>query len=138
MKRLLVHPEAQAWVRSVWEELCRIALDDLAQPSSRLRAALEKPISIVAQALATDVVMQRHIDGVVEHLAHSIIAWRGEIGSFVAEVVAQLGYPHAFRPPGARGRERPPIHQDERHHCRRLCGLPDFHVRLATWVIIPE
>jgi uncharacterized membrane-anchored protein YjiN (DUF445 family) len=87
MKRLLVHPEAQAWVRSVWEELCRIALDDLAQPSSRLRAALEKPISIVAQALATDAVMQRHIDEVVEHLAHSVIAWRGEIGSFVAEVV---------------------------------------------------
>jgi uncharacterized membrane-anchored protein YjiN (DUF445 family) len=87
MKRLLAHSEAQAWMRSVWDEICRTTLDDLAQPSSRLRAVLERPISIVAQALATDAVMQRHIDEVVEHLAHSAIAWRGEIGSFVAEVV---------------------------------------------------
>jgi uncharacterized membrane-anchored protein YjiN (DUF445 family) len=87
MQRLLAHSEAQAWLGSVWNEICQMALDDLAQPSSRLRLALEKPISIVAQALATDDVMQRHIDEVVEHLAQSLIAWRGEIGSFIAEVV---------------------------------------------------
>jgi uncharacterized membrane-anchored protein YjiN (DUF445 family) len=87
MKRLLAHSEAQAWLRSIWNELCQAALDDLAQPSSRLRLALEKPVSIVAQALATDEVMQRHIDQAVEHLAQSLIVWRGEIGSFIAEVV---------------------------------------------------
>jgi uncharacterized membrane-anchored protein YjiN (DUF445 family) len=87
MRRLLAHPEAQAWVRSVWNELCQTALDDLARPSSRLRLALEKPISIVAEALGTDAAMQRHIDEVVEHLADSVIAWRSEIGSFFAEVV---------------------------------------------------
>jgi uncharacterized membrane-anchored protein YjiN (DUF445 family) len=87
MRRLLAHPEAQAWVRSVWNELCQTALDDLARPSSRLRLALEKPISIVAEALGTDAAMQRHIDEVVEHLADSVIAWRTEIGSFFAEVV---------------------------------------------------
>jgi uncharacterized membrane-anchored protein YjiN (DUF445 family) len=31
--------------------------------------------------------MQQHIDEVIELLAQSIIAWHGEIGSFVAEVV---------------------------------------------------
>lgn len=87
MRRLLAHPEAQAWVRSVWDELCQMTLDDLAQPSSRLRRGLEKPISIVAEALATDTVMQRHIDEVMEHLSDSVIAWRTEIGSFFAEVV---------------------------------------------------
>lgn len=87
MRRLFANSEAQAWLRSVWNELCQSALDDLAQPSSRLRLALEKPISIVAHALATDEVMQRHIDEVLEHLAQSLIAWRGEIGSFIAEVV---------------------------------------------------
>lgn len=87
VRRLLAHPEAQAWVRSVWDELCQATLDDLAQPSSRLRRGLEKPISIVAEALATDTVMQRHIDEVMEHLADSVIAWRSEIGSFFAEVV---------------------------------------------------
>lgn len=87
VRRLLAHPEAQAWVRSVWDELGQATLDDLAQPSSRLRRGLEKPISIVAEALATDAVMQRHIDEVMEHLADSVIAWRSEIGSFFAEVV---------------------------------------------------
>jgi uncharacterized membrane-anchored protein YjiN (DUF445 family) len=87
MRRLLAHSETQAWVRSVWNELCQTALDDLAQPSSRLRLALEKPISIVAEALAADAVMQRHVDEIVEHLADSAIAWRSEIGSFFAEVV---------------------------------------------------
>jgi uncharacterized membrane-anchored protein YjiN (DUF445 family) len=87
IQRLLAHPETQAWVRSVWNELCEITLDDLTQPGSRLRLALEKPISLVAQALATDEVMQQHIDGVVEQLAETLIAWRGEIGSFIAEVV---------------------------------------------------
>lgn len=87
MRRLLAHPEAQAWVRSVWDELCQTALDDLERPSSRLRLALEKPISIVAEALGSDAAMQRHIDEVVVDLADSVIAWRSEIGSFFAEVV---------------------------------------------------
>ena len=87
VQRLLAHSETQAWIKSVWNEICQAALDDLVQPSSRLRLSLEKPISIIAQALATDAVMQQHIDEVIEQLAQSIIPWRGEIGSFVAEVV---------------------------------------------------
>jgi uncharacterized membrane-anchored protein YjiN (DUF445 family) len=87
VKRLLAHPEAQAWLRSVADELAQKTLEDLAQPSSRLQLALAKPISILARALATDEVMQRHIDSAAEHLALSLISWRGEIGSFIAEVV---------------------------------------------------
>jgi uncharacterized membrane-anchored protein YjiN (DUF445 family) len=87
MRRLFANSEAQAWLRAVWNDLCQTALDDSAQPLSRLSLALEKPISIVALALATDEVMQRHIDEVVEHLAQSLIAWRGELGLFIAEVV---------------------------------------------------
>jgi uncharacterized membrane-anchored protein YjiN (DUF445 family) len=87
MRRLLAHPEAQAWVKSIWNELCQATLDDLARPSSRLRLTLEKPIAIIAEALGADAAMQRHIDEVVEDLADSVIAWRSEIGSFFAEVV---------------------------------------------------
>jgi uncharacterized membrane-anchored protein YjiN (DUF445 family) len=54
MRRLLADSESQAWLRTAWNELCQTGLDDLAQSSSRLRLALEKPISIVAQALATN------------------------------------------------------------------------------------
>jgi uncharacterized membrane-anchored protein YjiN (DUF445 family) len=86
-RRLLGHPDTRAWLAATWKELGDAAAADLAQPQSRLSAALEKPISLVAKALATDEVMQRHIDDAVERIAHSLINWRTEIGSFIAEVV---------------------------------------------------
>jgi uncharacterized membrane-anchored protein YjiN (DUF445 family) len=86
-RRLFAHPDTRAWLTSVWNQLCNAAIDDLAQPESRLSIALEKPISLVAQTLATDEIMQQHIDDAVERLAHSLISWRTEIGSFIAEVV---------------------------------------------------
>jgi uncharacterized membrane-anchored protein YjiN (DUF445 family) len=86
-RRLFAHPDMRTWLSSIWKELCDAAVDDLAQPESRLAGALEKPISLVAQTLATDDIMQQHIDDAVERLAHSLISWRAEIGAFIAEVV---------------------------------------------------
>jgi uncharacterized membrane-anchored protein YjiN (DUF445 family) len=86
-RRLLAHPDTRAWLTSIWNQLCDTAVADLAKPESRLSVALEKPISLVAQTLATDEIMQQHIDDAVERLAHSLISWRTEIGSFIAEVV---------------------------------------------------
>jgi len=86
-KRLFAHPDTRTWLSSIWKELCDAAVDDLAQPESRLAGALEKPISLVAQTLATDDIMQQHIDDAVERLAQSLISWRTEIGAFIAEVV---------------------------------------------------
>jgi uncharacterized membrane-anchored protein YjiN (DUF445 family) len=86
-RRLLAHPDTRAWLTSIWNQLCDAAVHDLAQPESRLSVALEKPISLVAQTLATDEIMQQHIDDAVERLAHSLVSWRSEIGSFIAEVV---------------------------------------------------
>jgi uncharacterized membrane-anchored protein YjiN (DUF445 family) len=85
--RIINHPDVQAWLASVWSEASRVALEDLAKPSSQTRKALEKAISLVAKALAHDKAMQRHIDVFVERLATQLIEWRGEIGSFIAEVV---------------------------------------------------
>jgi uncharacterized membrane-anchored protein YjiN (DUF445 family) len=87
VRRLLAHPDTRAWLTSIWNQLCNAVIDDLARPESRLSIALEKPISLVAQTLATDEIMQQHIDDAVERLAHSLISWRTEIGSFIAEVV---------------------------------------------------
>jgi uncharacterized membrane-anchored protein YjiN (DUF445 family) len=86
-RRLFAHPDTRAWLTSIWRELCNAAVDDLTQPESRLSIALEKPISLVAQTLATDEIMQQHIDDAVERLAHSLISWRADIGAFIAEVV---------------------------------------------------
>jgi uncharacterized membrane-anchored protein YjiN (DUF445 family) len=85
--RILSHPDVQAWLASVWNELSRTVLDDLARPSSKTRGALEQGLHLVGRALATDQAMQRHIDEVLERLARQLIAWRGEIGTFITDVV---------------------------------------------------
>src|SRR5215470_10364252 len=86
-RRLFAHPDTRAWLTSIWNQLCNAAVDDLARPESRLSVALERPISLVAHTLATDEIMQRHIDDALERVAHSLISWRTEIGGFIAEVV---------------------------------------------------
>ncbi len=86
-RRLLAHPDTRAWLSSICNQLCDAAVGDLTQPESRLAVALEKPISLVAQTLASDEIMQQRIDDAVERVAHSLISWRTEIGSFIAEVV---------------------------------------------------
>jgi uncharacterized membrane-anchored protein YjiN (DUF445 family) len=86
-RRLFARADTRAWLASIWNQLCDAAIADLAQPQSRLSVTLEKPISLVAQTLATDAVMQQHIDDLVERIAHSLIGWRTEIGAFIAEVV---------------------------------------------------
>src|SRR5262249_9916578 len=86
-RRLFAHPDTRARLTSIWKELCNAAVEDLARPESRLSIALERPISLVAQTLATDEITQQRIDDAVERLAHSLISWRSEIGAFIAEVV---------------------------------------------------
>jgi uncharacterized membrane-anchored protein YjiN (DUF445 family) len=85
--RILNHPDVQAWIASVWSELTQTMLDDLAQPSSKVRAALEQGLHLVGRTLAADRVMQGHIDETLERLAAYLVTWRGEIGGFIAEVV---------------------------------------------------
>ncbi|QRM32540.1 DUF445 domain-containing protein [Microvirga sp. VF16] len=85
--RILNHPDVQAWIASVWGELSQTMLDDLAQPSSKMRSALEQGLHLVGRTLASDHVMQRHIDEALERLAAYLTTWRGEIGGFIAEVV---------------------------------------------------
>src|SRR5579871_2790818 len=65
-RRLFTRPDTRAWLASIWNQLCDAAIADLAQPQSRLSVTLEKPISLVAQTLATHEVMQQHIDDLVE------------------------------------------------------------------------
>jgi uncharacterized membrane-anchored protein YjiN (DUF445 family) len=85
--RLLDHPDVQAWLASVWHELSGLVLADLVDPASKTRAAVEKAIRSVGQALAADPAMQRQINRFLERLANQAIWWRGEIGAFIAEVV---------------------------------------------------
>ena len=85
--RILDSPEVQAWLASIWGQLSRATLEDLADPASKTRAALEHGIALVGRALATDNAMQAHVDALVQRLAIQLISWRRKLGGFIAEVV---------------------------------------------------
>jgi uncharacterized membrane-anchored protein YjiN (DUF445 family) len=86
-RRLFAQPDTRAWLASIGNNLYDAAVFDLEDPQSRLSTALEKLFSLVAQTLATDEVMQQHIDDAAERFALVLIGWRSEIGAFIAEVV---------------------------------------------------
>jgi uncharacterized membrane-anchored protein YjiN (DUF445 family) len=85
--RFLQHPELQAWMGSVWQELSERSLAELDRPDSRTRAALARGIAMVGEALKTDPKMQVQIDVLLRRLAKVVVSWRGEIGSFISDVV---------------------------------------------------
>jgi uncharacterized membrane-anchored protein YjiN (DUF445 family) len=85
--RILEHPEVHAWVAVVWRKTSRAMLEDLSQPDSKARMAVERLCLLVGKALATDEAMLKHIDTFIERLAVYLVSWRHEIGAFVAEVV---------------------------------------------------
>ncbi|MDK1493179.1 DUF445 domain-containing protein [Sinorhizobium sp. 7-81] len=91
--RILDHPDVKAWVAAVWRETSRVTLEDLSQPNSKARAAVEKICMLIGRTLANDNAMSRHIDEFLEELAVYLVSWRHEIGAFVAEVVRSWDSP---------------------------------------------
>jgi len=85
--RLIEHPDMQAWLGGIWDELRRVMLDDLAAPGSRTREAMRTAILSLGQALARDPAMQARLDATIEHAALAVVPWRGQIGSLITEVV---------------------------------------------------
>jgi uncharacterized membrane-anchored protein YjiN (DUF445 family) len=85
--RLLDHPEVQAWLGAVWDQLRALVLDDLAAPRSRTRQALDTAFLSLGRTLAADPAMQQRIDAGIEHMALAVVPWRGEIARLIAEVV---------------------------------------------------
>jgi uncharacterized membrane-anchored protein YjiN (DUF445 family) len=85
--RIINHPDVQAWLTSIGNEISAAMLEDLTRPSSKTRLALEKTILIVGQTLVSGQAMQQHIESFLERLAIYLVAWRGEIGNFIADVV---------------------------------------------------
>ncbi|HEX7967141.1 MAG TPA: DUF445 domain-containing protein, partial [Stellaceae bacterium] len=85
--RLLDHPEVQAWLVRIWDDLRRIVLDDLASPSSRTREAIYTGVLSLGRTLAADPHMQARLDATLEQVALAAVPWRGQIGSLISEVV---------------------------------------------------
>lgn len=85
--RLIEHPEMQAWLAGIWDELRRVILADLAAPQSRTREAGRAAMLALGQTLAQDSEMQGRLDSLVEHAALAVVPWRGQIGALISEVV---------------------------------------------------
>jgi uncharacterized membrane-anchored protein YjiN (DUF445 family) len=85
--RLLEHPEFTAWMHAIWNELSQAALDDLAQPQSKTRKAVETATMALGHALARDADMHQQVDLVLEQVIMQAVSHRSEIGTFIAEVV---------------------------------------------------
>jgi uncharacterized membrane-anchored protein YjiN (DUF445 family) len=85
--RLIDHPEMQAWLAGIWDELRRVFLDDLAAPLSRTREAARTALVTLGRTLAADREMQRRLDAMIEDAALAVAPWRGQIGALIAEVV---------------------------------------------------
>src|SRR5215471_3004642 len=85
--RILESPEFQAWLGSIWRELSRMVLDDLAGPEPTTRTAIEKATAALGTALAGDAAMQAQIESFIERVAIYLVSWRSEIGLFISEVV---------------------------------------------------
>jgi uncharacterized membrane-anchored protein YjiN (DUF445 family) len=84
---LLEHPDVQAWLIGVWDELRRIVLEDLESPRSRTREAIDTALRSLGETLGRDPEMQVRLDGLIEHAALAIVPWRGQLGALIAEVV---------------------------------------------------
>jgi uncharacterized membrane-anchored protein YjiN (DUF445 family) len=85
--RILEHPDFQAWLTAIGRELSRTVVDDLTQPQSRTRQALERLTLVLGSALSCDRAMQAHIENLLEPVAIYLVSWRNEIGRFITEVV---------------------------------------------------
>jgi len=85
--RLIDHPEVQAWLAGMWDELRQLFLADLDAPRSRTRAAIHTGLLSLGQTLASDTAMQARLDDAIEHVALAVVPWRGQIGTLITEVV---------------------------------------------------
>ncbi|HZB92497.1 MAG TPA: DUF445 domain-containing protein [Stellaceae bacterium] len=85
--RLIEHPQVEAWLGSVWDELRRLFLADIAAPASRSREAARTAMLSLGQTLARDLEMQARLDATLEHAALAVVPWRGQIGGLINEVV---------------------------------------------------
>jgi len=86
-ERLLEQSEVQAWLAAIWDDVRRIVIDDLASPASRTREAMAAGLASLGRTLAADPAMQQRLHAGLEHVALSVVPWRGQIAALIADVV---------------------------------------------------
>jgi uncharacterized membrane-anchored protein YjiN (DUF445 family) len=87
--RVLEDAEVKAWLGSVWGDIRRVLLADLASPQSRIDQALGAVICSLAHHLRTDTAMRKRVNRTTEAMALEVVPWRSGLAQFLIEVVRQ-------------------------------------------------
>jgi uncharacterized membrane-anchored protein YjiN (DUF445 family) len=87
--RVLEDAEVKAWLGSVWGDIRRVLLADLASPQSRIDQALGAVICSLAHHLRTDTAMRKRVNRTIEAMALEVVPWRSGLAQFLIEVVRQ-------------------------------------------------
>ncbi|TMJ68628.1 MAG: DUF445 domain-containing protein, partial [Alphaproteobacteria bacterium] len=87
--RLLEDAEVQAWLDSVWDDIRRVLLADLASPQSRIDHTVGAAICSLGHHLRADTAMRKRVNRTTEAMALEVVPWRTGLAQFVIEVVRQ-------------------------------------------------
>ena len=87
--RLLEDMEVKGWLGSVWGDIKRVLLADLASPQSRMDHALGAVICSLGHHLCVDTAMRKRVNRTIEAMALEVVPWRTGLAEFLIEVVRQ-------------------------------------------------
>jgi uncharacterized membrane-anchored protein YjiN (DUF445 family) len=87
--RLLEDMEVKAWLDSVWGDIKRVFLADLASPQSRIDQALGSAICSLGHHLRADTAMRKRFNRTIEAMALEVVPWRSGLAQFLIDVVRQ-------------------------------------------------
>jgi uncharacterized membrane-anchored protein YjiN (DUF445 family) len=88
--RLLAHPEVQAWLHSVWDQIRDAVLHDLARDgdSSKTRATVTRALAASGHALGGDAAIRARLNDAIETaVIEATTALRTQIGGYISDVV---------------------------------------------------
>jgi len=89
-EQLLSNPDLRAWTATLWAELKATLISAGTDPSSELRAQLERGIVHFGQSLTTDAELRAKVDGWVERtILYLLDQYRSEVADLIAGTVAR-------------------------------------------------
>ncbi len=87
--RLLEDAEVKGWLDSVWGDIRRVLVADLASPQSRIDEALGAVISSLGHHLRAETAIRKRVNRTIEAMALEVVPWRTGLAQFLIEVVRQ-------------------------------------------------
>jgi uncharacterized membrane-anchored protein YjiN (DUF445 family) len=87
--RLLEDAEVKGWLDSVWGDIRRVLVTDLAAPQSRIDHAFAAVICSIGHHLRADTAMRKRVNRTIEAMALEVVPWRTGLAQFLIEVVRQ-------------------------------------------------